>query len=297
MRWQQAEARGKQTAEHERDHPRANVAAASVYTQKHAAPAPYRAATRCERSARIRRRRRSGTVPGPTRAAPRSSAGCVIRPSSTKQQRTLSSNAEGDIWTGRGYLFQRLRARPVNVQVAGPAGFQRSGVLPALEAKDCNSSGCTAYDWIPAIDSSWPVGRYVVSAKADRASANATFEVVAPTGPGIRLLGPSTDWGHNEIAQHTHALLFLTGFPPLRPVTLVAYRVVDYARAASFYSATAVPIPQSGNTVIQVLTGSARPEETFVIAAPLGGTTLFAPVTITKPFVDSSLAVGALPKG
>jgi hypothetical protein len=194
---------------------------------------------------------------------------------------------------------------PISVSVSGPSGFKTSGVLHRLAVQDCGGSECAAYDWIPAIDDSWPVGRYTVVGRSGPVHAKATFSVITPTETGLRILGPSTDPGHNEIAADSTAELFLVGFRHTRSVRLVVYRLSQPASgSALFFSTASVPIPASGNTTVYLSTGHLTSETTFVVTTRSGNVTLFAPLNITPPssdantpLSDASLVVGALPTG
>lgn len=188
---------------------------------------------------------------------------------------------------------------PLSVVVHGPDGFLRSGVFAPLPASYSDGSGWEAFDWVPAIEPSWPLGVYTVTARAGAIHMRHTFTVVAPSEPGIRVFGPSTDWGHNNVRANSRAKLFLTGFQHVSSIRLVVYSMAEgnYAR---FFSTAVVPIPPSGNTMIEVPTGpgSAREgyEPGFVFTTRLHGVTLFAAFNVTtKEYVFASLAFGALP--
>ena len=198
--------------------------------------------------------------------------------------------------------FDGFRQGPVDVDVDGPGGFTLHGTLPRLR-RDCSGSECGSYDWIPAIDDSWPLGRYSVSGRSGRAHASVTFRVVAPRETGLRVLGPSTDPGHNQITAGTRAKVFLAGFKHVKTVRLVTYRMGQASGLATFFNSTQVQIPPTGNAVLLLPTGRARGETTFIITVQSGEETLAAPLSLTKPpssglppFDDLGVVVGELPK-
>lgn len=198
--------------------------------------------------------------------------------------------------------FDAMGRGPISVTMIGPHGFAMSGVLPPLPATSSYhyKNEWTSFDWIPAIEPSWPQGSYVITARAGTLSRSSTLTLVSPQGPGLRVLGPSTDPGHNNVPPNSHAKLFLTGFKANSAVNLVVYRTTDFGSHARFFSATSVPIPASGNTVVEIPTGpdTAREghEPTFIITTRSRGRTLFAPFSVAKEQTAwPNLVVGSLP--
>jgi hypothetical protein len=191
--------------------------------------------------------------------------------------------------------FDGFREGPVEVTVTGPAGYTAHGVLHRLPAKYC-SQGCLSYDWVPAIDASWPLGRYTISAVSGNLKSSATFEVVAPTEAGLRVLGPSTDPGHNQAPAHSYAKVFLAGFQHTRTVRLVVYRLMDMAGRAAFFSSAEVQIPTSGNTVIHLPTGRPDPNTTYIVTVQAADALLEAAFNVGPAFSVPGLVVGELPR-
>jgi hypothetical protein len=198
--------------------------------------------------------------------------------------------------------FDGMGRGPISVTVNGPRGFTMSGVLPRLPATSSYhyQDEWSGFDWVPAIEPSWPLGEYVIVARAGSISRSHTLTVVPPDRPGIRVLGPSTDPGHNSVPPNSHAKLFLTGFKGSRSIDLVAYRTTGTGSSnARFFSAGDVPIPPSGNTVVEILTGPEEArggyERTFIITARSRGKTLFAPFSVRNEQTWASLVVGSLP--
>ncbi|MGA2452204.1 MAG: hypothetical protein ABSG93_01685 [Solirubrobacteraceae bacterium] len=67
--------------------------------------------------------------------------------------------------------------------------------------------------------------------------------------------------------------------------------------AAQYFSSAELPLPQSGNTTFNLATGAGGGTgSTFIVTARDGGVTLFAPLSVFKPYSDPSLIVGALPR-
>jgi hypothetical protein len=199
--------------------------------------------------------------------------------------------------------FNSMGRGPLSVTMRGPDGFAMSGVLPALPANSSYRYGTewTPFDWVPAIEPSWPLGAYTITARAGTLTRSHTLTLVTPHEPGIRVLGPSTDPGHNSVSGNSRAKLFLTGFQGARTVNLLAYRTTGFGPHAKFFSSANVPIPASGNSVTEIPTGPADPreghEQTFIIITHAGGRTLLAPFSIAKeetPFPN--LIVGSLPR-
>ena len=190
---------------------------------------------------------------------------------------------------------------PLPVVVHGPDGFLRSGVFAPLPASYRNGSEWLSFDWVPAIEPSWPLGLYTITARAGAIHLRHTFTLVPPSEPGIRVFGPSTDWGHNSVAADSHAKLFLTGFQHRGSVRLVVYHMSGIAGHARFFSTATVPIPSSGNSMIEIPTGPAAvregEESTFIVTTRMHGATLSAAFTIVneeRPM--PGLAVGSLPR-
>jgi hypothetical protein len=172
-----------------------------------------------------------------------------------------------------------------------------SGVLPRLAASYRSNNEWTSFDWVPAIEPSWPLGKYVITARAGSITRSHTLTLVSPYGPGLRVLGPSTDRGHNSVPPNSRATLFLTGFKGNSTVKLATYRTIGFDPHAQFFSAAKVPIPSSGNTVVEIPTGPDKKgsDPTFIITAHAGGRTLFAPFSIFDEQNWTNLIVGHLP--
>lgn len=197
--------------------------------------------------------------------------------------------------------FDALGRGPISVSVKGPHGFKMTGVLPRLPAtSDYHyNDEWSGFDWVPAIEPSWPQGRYLITASTGSIRRSHTLTVVPPKEPGIRVLGPSTDPGHNSVPPDSRARLFITGFKGSHTVELVAYRTSGFDPHAHFFGAARVPIPPSGNTVVEIPTGPEEGrggyERTFIITARLRGKTLFAPFSVVKEQKWASDIVGSLP--
>jgi hypothetical protein len=231
------------------------------------------------------------------------------------QVRVLVENFPSQEWAGSGFndkgiatygqpidvCFDGMGRGPVSVTVNGPHGFTMSGALPRLPATSeyHYQDEWTSFDWVPAIKPSWPLGRYVITARTDSISRSHTLTLVPPHGAGLRVLGPSTDPGHNSVPPNSHATLFLTGFKGSRSVKLVTYRTTNFGPHAQFFSTAKVPIPDSGNTVVEIPTGPEKSREgsetTFIITARSRGRSLFAPFSISNVGTWPNLIVGALP--
>jgi hypothetical protein len=198
--------------------------------------------------------------------------------------------------------FDGMGRGPISVSVNGPHGFTRSGLLPALPASPSYhyKDEWTSFDWVPAIESSWPLGKYVITARAGSISRNHPLTLVAPAEPGLRVLGPSTDPGNNAVPPDSQAKLFLTGFKGTGTVELLTYRTTGFAPHARFFSTAAVPVPASGNTMVEIPTGSPKSgqgaEPTFIITTRARGRTLFAPFSVFKTQKWPNMVVGALPE-
>lgn len=198
--------------------------------------------------------------------------------------------------------FDSMGRGPISVTMIGPHGFAMSGVLPPLPATSSYhyKNEWTSFDWIPAIEPSWPQGSYVITARAGSLSRSHTLTLVSPQGPGLRVLGPSTDPGHNSVPPNSHAKLFLTGFKGRSAVKIVVYRTTNFGPHARFFSAASVPIPASGNTVVEIPTGPDEAREgretTFIITTRSRGRTLFAPFSVAEEQTAwPNLVVGSLP--
>ncbi len=198
--------------------------------------------------------------------------------------------------------LQGMGRGPISVSVRGPKGFTMSGALPALpDTPEFHyQNEWTPIDWVPAVEPSWPVGRYLITARSSVSTQSHRLTVVLPREQGLRVLGPSTDPGHNTVAPNSHATVFLTGFAGMTAVTLSAYETTGFESHAQFFAAANVPIPQSGDAVVQIPTGAegrhAGAERTFILTARANGRTLFAPFTVSKTIgVFPNLIVGRLP--
>jgi hypothetical protein len=199
---------------------------------------------------------------------------------------------------------QGMGRGPISVSVHGPKGFTRAGTLPALPdtSQYHYQHEWTPFDWVPAIEPSWPIGRYVITAQSRDTTRTHALTLVPPREPGIRVLGPSTDPGHNTVAPSSRATVFLTGFPGGSVLRLSAYRTRGFGPQARFFGTAIVPIPTTGNTVVHIPTGRVEgrlgSEPTFILTARAHGRTLFAPFTVSKTVgVFPNLIVGALPSG
>jgi hypothetical protein len=198
--------------------------------------------------------------------------------------------------------FDGMGRGPISVTVIGPHGFTMSGVLPPLPATSSYhyKNEWSSFDWVPAIEPSWPQGGYVITARAGTLSRSHTLTLVPPQGPGLRVLGPSTDPGHNSVPPNSHAKLFLTGFKGSSKVKLAAYRTAGFTEDAHFFGAATVPIPASGNVVVEIPTAPEKAREgsepTFIITTRSRGRTLFAPFSVAKEQTAwPNLVVGSLP--
>ncbi len=195
--------------------------------------------------------------------------------------------------------FDGMGRGPISVTVRGPRGFTMSGTLPPLPATSSYhyNNEWTSFDWVPAIAPSWPLGKYLITAHTGTISRSHTLTVVPPRAPGLRVLGPSTDPGHNSVQPNSHAKLFLTGFHGGGTVELAAYRTTGYSPHLHFFGAAKVPIPASGNTVVEIPTGreEGRGQPTFLITVRSHGRILFAPFSVFKERAWPNLIVGSLP--
>jgi len=198
--------------------------------------------------------------------------------------------------------FDGMGRGPISVTMRGPHGFAMSGVLPRLPATSeyHYNHEWSGFDWIPAIEPSWPQGSYVITARAGAISRSHTLTVVPPHGPGLRVLGPSTDPGHNSVPPNSHTKLFLTGLKGSSAVELATYRTTGAGPHARFFSTARVPIPVSGNAVVEIPTGPEKTrdgsESTFIITARSRDRVLFAPLTVAKAqMAPANVIVGPLP--
>lgn len=195
--------------------------------------------------------------------------------------------------------FDGMGRGPISVTVSGPNGFETSGELPPLPSTREYHYGdeWTSFDWVPAIEPSWPLGRYVITARSGSLRRSHTLTLVPPRVAGLRLLGPSTDPGHNSAPPNSYAKLYLTGFKGNSTVELTAYRMAESSGPhARFFGAASVLIPPSGNTVIEIPTGPGEGSggPTFIITTRNQGRTLFAPFTVFKEQKWADQTVGAL---
>lgn len=191
--------------------------------------------------------------------------------------------------------FAGLGRGPVQVVVTGPDRFRLHGALPVLPRKDRFNSYWEPYDWVPGFDSAWPLGTYTVTATSSVGRASTHFKLVGPTEPGLRVLGPSTDPGHNSVAPNSLATIYLTGLRGLSLVRLTVYELPNLAGKGQFRSSTVVPVPPSGNFLVTMPTGHPNPSITFVVTAAVGGRTLYGAFNVMPPYRDPATIVGSLP--
>jgi hypothetical protein len=196
--------------------------------------------------------------------------------------------------------FDGLGKGPISVTVSGPNGFEMSGALPPLPATRSYHyhNEWSSFDWVPAIEPSWPLGNYVITARGGGLIRRHMLTLVPPDGPGLRVLGPSTDWGHNSVPPNSFAKLYLTGFDGNSDITIDAYRRTGFGPHAHFFSSASVPIPASGNTAIEIPTGPVeghREGPTFIITTRYQGQTPFAAFTVFKERKWPGQVVGTLP--
>lgn len=209
-------------------------------------------------------------------------------------------NDEGIVTYGQpvDVCFDGMGRGPVSVTLTGPHGFNMSGVLPPLPATRSYHyrNEWTSFDWVPAIEPSWPLGRYVITARNGSLSRSHSLTLVPPREPGLRVLGQSTDPGHNSVPPNSKATLFLTGFKGSNAVRLAVYRLTSSSEQAQFFSSAEVAVPPSGNTVVQIPTGPAPagPEPIFIITARSRGRTLYAPFSLFKEEKWPNETVGSL---
>ena len=196
---------------------------------------------------------------------------------------------------GVDVCFNSLGPGPVDVSVDGPGHHHEAGVLPRLPPSYRYGSEWTAYDWVPVVNPSWPLGRYTISARAAGNQVSTSFQLIAPWETGLRIVGPSTDPGHNEVAPNSRAEVFLVGFRHVHTVRITVYRLQGMAGQARFFSSANIPMPSSGNVLFSLPTGKSGPETTFVVTAKSGSNTLYAPVSIFPPYSAPNLVVGTLP--
>jgi hypothetical protein len=226
----------------------------------------------------------------------------LVEPFSAEGEFIGKGNDQGIATYGQpvDVCFDGLGRGPVSVIMSGPDGFEMSGVLPPLPATPSNHyhHEWTSFDWVPAIEPSWPLGEYVITARRGKLSRCHTLTLIPPRGPGLRVLGPSTDWGHNSVPPGSFAKLYLTGFEGNSEVALDAYRMTGFGPHAHFFSAASVPVPASGNTVIDIPTGPVeghREGPTFIITTRYHGQAPFAAFTVRKERKWPGQIVGALP--
>jgi hypothetical protein len=187
------------------------------------------------------------------------------------------------------------------VEVKGPRGFRQVGTLRSHLAVECPRGDCDGgWDWIPAIDESWPVGQYQILARSSRLQVSTSFRLVSSPAPGIRVLGPSTDSGHNEVAADDQARVFLTGFSSMKSIRLVVYRLSGTGSNAAFFSVANIPLSSAGRAIATIPTGEPAPNTTYFLTTKYGGVFYFAPATIIRPDAGRSDAgrsviVGPLP--
>jgi len=213
---------------------------------------------------------------------------------------TIETYRSGRVSFGQSadVCFNGLGLGSARVSVTGPRGFHEVGTLDRHTPDECPNGECVdGWDWVPAVDESWPVGLYHVSARSSHAQASTSFQVVPPTTPGIRVLGPSTDPGHNEVAPNTEARVFLTGFRSAKSIRLVVYRLEGLAGKAGFFSAANVPLPSTGRTVVMLPTGDPAPNTIYLLTVKYEGVVYFAPFAIAQPYTSPSIIIGPLPTG
>jgi hypothetical protein len=213
---------------------------------------------------------------------------------------TINTYRSGRISFGQSadVCFNGLGLGSARVSVTGPAGFHEVGTLDSHTPNECPNGDCAAgWDWVPAVDESWPVGLYHVSARSAHAQVSTSFRVVPPTTPGIRVLGPSTDPGHNEVAPNAQAHVFLTGFRSVKSIRLVVYRLEGLAGNARFFSTANVPLPSTGQTIVTLPTGDPAANATYLLTAKYDGVVYFAPLAVAQPYKSPSIIVGPLPTG
>lgn len=195
--------------------------------------------------------------------------------------------------------FDGMGRGPISVTVNGPRGFAMSGVLPRLPESYGYNNEWSSFDWVPAIEPSWPEGSYVITARAGAVSQRHTLTLIQPHSPGIRVFGPSTDPGHNSVPPDSNAKLFLTGFKGSSKIKLTAYRTTGFAGPARFFSTATVPIPASGNAVVEIPTAPDKDHKrslpTFIITTRTRGRTLSAPFTVFREKAWADVVVGPLP--
>jgi hypothetical protein len=194
--------------------------------------------------------------------------------------------------------FDGFGQGPVTVEVRAPDASTIAGVLPRLPPTEKSGDGWAAYDWVPELDPSWPLGRYVVSARAGSLQARTAFVLTPPATAGIRVVGPSTDPGHNEVAADSQAKVYLTGFRGTPSLRLVVYKVkqTGYTQTGFFFGSEQIAVPTSGNTFVRLATGHPPPGTTFILVVRAGGDVLSSAFAVTKPFAGSNTLVGPLPR-
>jgi hypothetical protein len=187
--------------------------------------------------------------------------------------------------------FDNFGTGPVRVVLRRPDGREVQGVLSGAAKGG-------SYDWVPDIEPDWLLGSYSVSARSSTGSASVRFTLAAPSRPGLRILGPSTDPGHNEIAPGSPAKLFLTGLRPMRSVRLDIYKSAEPLGAnATYFGSKTVSVPTSGNAVVQLATQKRDESSTFIVTAKLPSETLAGAFTLMRPLGAVGTVVGPLPTG
>lgn len=217
-------------------------------------------------------------------------------PASTNSQVGADQPTRVSFGQSMDVCFNGFGLGPAQVSLTGPRGFHQAGTLASHAPDECPRGECSdGWDWIPAVDESWPLGQYRISAHTATGRASTTFSVVSTSTPGIRVLGPSTDPGHNEIAPDSQARVFLTGFRSAKSVLLAVYRLNGASGEAAFFSATSVPLSSAGRAIVMLSTGHEAGDTTFLLTVKYRGVMYFAPLSVTKPYTAPTLIVGPLP--
>lgn len=197
---------------------------------------------------------------------------------------------------GVDVCFNGFGRGPVSVLMRDPTGRRVRGMLPRLPpADDIAGEGWAAFDWQPVIDPSWKLGRYMVIARSSAGVATTSFNVVPPTEPGLRVVGDSTDWGHNTVPPHAFTQLLLVGFRGAKTVRVNIYRGRVPSSQLPFLASTLIPIPPSGNVVVRIATPAASASVVYDVTTRADGVTLSSAFTVGKPSADPSVLTGALP--
>jgi hypothetical protein len=195
--------------------------------------------------------------------------------------------------------FNDFGTAPLKVAVMRPDGRRLKGVLPGVPAGQPGDPTSLWDDWVPAIEPDWPLGRYTISASSSRARAQTSFVLSAPSEPGLRILGPSTDPGNNPIAPGTTVRIYLVGLRGISSTRLDVYRSAEpIGTNVKYFSSKTVSVPASGNMVVAVATKRSDVNKTFIVTMKVGRETLFGAMNVV-PSTGYSLpvVVGSLPHG